>query len=268
MTFAVLLVVIICIGVYLKIPYSPVEKEYWTKVERFTDEYKLPRNKITEEDLKVLPEILQKYFIENGYLGIESANFVIIEFKGADFSLGVDKANIKIDYTVHDFVKEPTRVALIDSKMYGIPFQGIDMNKDGKFSMKGVLAKHITLFNESSDFIDSAYLSECLMHPSLALQDSITYKEIDDYSVEATIKRNNEETTGIFYFNENYEMTSFVVEERFHSDTNTYEKWSAIVADYNIIDGINMPTKFQGIWNFIEGDLIYFDSNGMKVFYE
>ena len=263
-----ILSVIICIVVYLKIPYSPVKNEYWKTIGKFTNEHKLETNKITEEDLKVLPEVLQKYFIKNGYLGIESSSSVIIEFRGADFSLGVNKPNIKIDYIVHDYVKEPIRAALIDSKMYGIPFQGIDICKDGKFSMKGVIAKHITLFKENMNFVDSAYLSECLMHPSLALQGNITYKEIDDYSVEATIRKNKVEATGIFYFNDDYEMISFVDKERYHSDTNTYEKWSAIVSDYKIIDGINMPTKFKGVWNFSAGDLIYFNSNGMKIFYQ
>ena len=260
--------VVISVAVYLKVPYSPVKKEYFETVERFTGDYKLATNKITEKDLKILPETLQKYFIKNGYLGIESASAVLFDFKDADFSLGLGKPDIKIDYMVHDFVKEPARVALIDSKMYGIPFQGIDVSKDGKGSMKGVFAKHIQVFDEHFDFIDSAYLSECLMHPSLALQDNITYKQIDDYSVEATIRKNDAETTGVFYFNQKYEMTSFVVEERFCSDTNTYEKWSAIAADYSVIDGINVPTKFQGIWNYSSGDLIYFNSNGMKISYQ
>ncbi|MGL5084474.1 MAG: DUF6544 family protein, partial [Clostridium sp.] len=231
-------------------------------------ENKLPKNKITEEDLKILPVALQKYFIKNGYVGIDSASLVKFDFKDVDFSLGVNKPNIKMDYIAYDFVKEPTRVALIDSKMFGIPFQGIDTCMNGKGSMKGVVAKHITIFNTNFDLIDAAYLSECLMHPSLALQENIIYKEIDDYSVEATIKKYGQETSGIYYFNENYEMTSFVVEKRLCTETNTYEKWSAIVSHYKIINGINRPTKFQAVWNFSGGDLIYFDSDNMDIFYE
>lgn len=261
------LLVVICIVFYLVIPYSPVKKEYWNTIEKLTQSYEFQQYIITEDDLKVLPEPLQKYFTKNGYVGINSANAIIFEFECADFSLGVGKPNIKIDYTAYDFVKEPTRVALIDSKMYGVPFQGIDICKDGKANMKGIIAKHIQLFNNSFDIIDSAYLSECLMHPSLALQENITYRQIDDYSVEATIRKDGAETTGIFYFNENYEMTSFVVEKRLCEDTNTYEKWSAITTDYKMINGINIPTKFQAVWNFSSGDLVYFDSNNMKISY-
>ena len=261
-------ILIILVIIYLMIPYSPIKKEYNNIVKELAENNKLSKDIITEDDLKVLPEVLQKYFIKNGYVGIESASIIKFDFKDVEFSMGVNKPNIKIDYTVYDFVKEPTRVALIDSKMFGIPFQGIDICKDGNVSMKGVLAKHITLFNTSFNIIDSAYLSECIMHPSLALQDNITYKQIDDYSVEATIRKNGIETIGTFYFNEDYEMTSFVDEKRFSTETNTYEKWSAIASDYKVINGINLPTKLQAVWNYSKADLIYFNGNNMKISYQ
>lgn len=268
MFLSMLLLVIFVIVIYLIIPYSPVKNEYWSKIEALNKEYNLPKKKITEEDLKVLPLPLQKYFINNGYVGIESASAIVFDFKDVDFSMGEGKPTIKIDYTAYDYVKEPTRMALIDSKMFGVPFQGIDISKDGKGSMKGIVAKHITLFNNSFDLIDTTYLSECLMHPSLALQDKITYKQLDDYSVEATIRNKGIETTGVFYFNERYEMTSFVVDKRLSSETNTYEKWSAVPSEYKVINGINIPTKLQAVWHYSSGDLIYFSSNGIKVSYK
>lgn len=264
----VIFILLVVIIVYLMIPYSPVKKEYSSIVGELSEANKMPKSIITEDDLKVLPEVIQKYFIKNGYVGIESASIIKFDFKDVEFSMGVNKPNIRIDYTVYDFVKEPTRVALIDSKMFGIPFQGIDICKDGKAKMKGTLAKNITLFNTKFDIIDSSYLSECMMHPSLALQENITYKQIDDYSVEATIRKNGRKTTGIFYFNENYEMTHFIDEKRLSSDTNTYEKWSAVTSDYKVVNGVNRPTKFQAVWNFSEGDLVYFDSKNMKISYE
>lgn len=264
----VIFILLVVIIVYLMIPYSPVKKEYSSIVGELSEANKMPKSIITEDDLKVLPEVIQKYFIKNGYVGIESASIIKFDFKDVEFSMGVNKPNIRIDYTVYDFVKEPTRVALIDSKMFGIPFQGIDICKDGKAKMKGTLAKNITLFNTKFDIIDSSYLSECMMHPSLALQENITYKQIDDYSVEATIRKKGRKTTGIFYFNENYEMTHFIDEKRLSSDTNTYEKWSAVTSDYKVVNGVNRPTKFQAVWNFSEGDLVYFDSKNMKISYE
>lgn len=259
-------ILLLCI-IYLTIPYSPVKKEYDRIVSGFSEDYQMPKSVITEDDLKVLPEVLQKYFIKNGYLGIDSASYLVFNFKNVDFSMGVNKPNVKINYTAYDFVKEPIRVAFIDSRMFGIPFQGIDFCKDGNASMKGILAKHITLFNTHFEIIDSAYLSECMMHPSLALQDNITYKQLDDYTVEATISKNGVETTGTFHFNENYEMVSFVDEKRLNSETNTYERWSALTSNYKVINEINMPTKFQAVWNYADGDFTYFDGDEMEISY-
>lgn len=262
-----LICILAIVIIYLIIPYSPVKKEYDNIVSELSQNNKLPKTIITEDDLKELPEALQKYFINNGYVGIESASIIKFNFTDVKFSMGINKPNVSMDYTIYDFAKSPTRVAYIDTRMFGIPFQGIDISKDGKSSMKGVIAKHITLFNTKFDIIDSTYLSECMMHPSLALQDNIKYKQIDDYRVEAIIRKNGRETTGTFYFNEKYEMTHFIDENRLSSDTNTYEKWSAVVGNYKVIDGINRPTKFQAIWNYREGDLIYFDSDNMKISY-
>lgn len=268
MILIILIMMILTTFIYLNIPYSPVKKEYWNTVKEYLNEYRLTTHNIIENDLKGLPETLQQYFIKNGYVGIESASAVVFNFENVNFSMGINKPKVKIHYTVYDFVKDPVRLALIDSKFYVIPFEGIDTCKDAKGNMKGVIGKHIPIFNETFDIIDSSYLAECLMHPSLALQENISYKEIDKYSVEAIIKKNGIETTGIFYFNEAYEMTKFVVEKRLNSETNTYEKWSAVVEDYRVIEGLNRPTKFQAIWNFRSGDLVYFDSNNMKITYK
>lgn len=62
-------------------------------------------------------------------------------------------------------------------------------------------------------------------------------------------------------------MTRFVDEKRLCSDTNTYEKWSAVAGNYKVVNGVNLPTKFQAVWNYSEGDLIYFNSNNMKINY-
>lgn len=266
-----ILVIIMCIITYLLIPYSPVKDEYWKAIDGLTQNSQLRKDKITEKDLEKLPIIVQKYFINNGYVGVESAAAVVFDFKDVDFSMGVNKPKLKIDYVAYDFVKDPARLALIDTRMFGVPFQGIDVYEDGKGAMKGVVAKNITLFNEKGKDMDSGglvtYLSECLMHPSLAIQDKITYKTIGKYAVEATIEDKGIRVSGIFYFNEKYEMTSFQ-SKRFASDTNSYVNWSAVASKYRKINGINVPTKLQAVWHYDSGDLIYFDSNEMKIYYK
>lgn len=62
-------------------------------------------------------------------------------------------------------------------------------------------------------------------------------------------------------------MTEFKT-KRYSADKGSYENWTAKVSDYKVINNINMPTKFQAIWNYDDGDLIYFDSNNMDILYK
>ncbi|MGL4338142.1 MAG: DUF6544 family protein [Turicibacter sp.] len=267
--FTLVIIVLAIVG-YLLIPYSPVKNTYWKVVDQLTDNMNKDKRFIKAEDLSSLPEAIQKYFINNGYVGIECASAVKFDFKKVDFATGLNKPQLKIDYVAYDFVGRSARWALIDSKMFGIPFQGIDSYQDGKGAMKGVIAKHFELFNEQGHDMNLGalvtYLSECLMHPSLAIQECMSYKQLDEYIVEATIKDKGIEVSGVFNFNEKYEMTNFTA-KRFASDTNSYENWSAVTANYKNINGINTPTKLQAIWHYPNRDLVYFDSNEMKISY-
>lgn len=50
---------------------------------------------------------------------------------------------LKIKYTLYSFVAEPIRIALIDTSIFGIPFEGIDSYQNGVGCMKGEIAKFI-----------------------------------------------------------------------------------------------------------------------------
>lgn len=58
--------------------------------------------------------------------------------------------------------------------MYGIPFKGLDLYTAVNGTMKGVLAKLFTLFNQSGETMNKAslvtFLSECLIIPNVAIQ--------------------------------------------------------------------------------------------------
>ena len=77
-----------------------------------------------------------------------------MEYKKVDFSLGQNRPKLKIDYSQVDFANAPVRLAFIDSKMFGIPFQGYDYFVNGKGGMKGVLAKSFQLFDQIGEQMD------------------------------------------------------------------------------------------------------------------
>ena len=199
-----------------------------------------------------------------------------MEYRDVAFSQGKNGPNLKIDYIQHDFVKSPNRLAMIKSSLFGIPFQGYDYYRDGTGGMKGVIAKVFTLFDQTGAEMDRAclatFLAECMFAPSILLQDYIKFEEINEHQVKATISAYGQTVSGIFNFNDEYEMTSFTTKNRAvvaPDGSIEYVPWSAICGDYKVgDDGIKLPTKFQAVWNYKDGDFVYFDGNISRIAYE
>jgi hypothetical protein len=221
-----------------------------------------------EEDIAGLPAPVQRYFTYCGYIGTPKMSYIKIDYQDVEFLFDKDKP-IKIDYTQYNFANKPNRIAYIDSSMYGIPFEGLDTYLGGRGSMKGVLAKLFTLFDQTGTVMDQSslvtFLSEILLIPSTALQDYIKWEAIDDLNTKATMSCYGISVSGIFTFNENGEMLSFETNDRSAATTDGSSetiKWSVLCNEYTDINGIKRPTVFQAVWHYDGGDLVYFDGKG------
>lgn len=274
----IILILFVGIIVWFNIPYSPLKENFKHDI------YTLQQNNFLqndnsifeEEDFANFPNAIKRYIKHCNYIGSPKTSYLKMVYNDVSFMQSKNGPSLRINYTQYNFAKEPCRMALIDSSMFGVPFEGYDYFSDGKGGMKGVLAKSICLFNQTGQEMDQAclstFLAECLFIPTTILQDYITFDEISDYQVKATISYNNITASGIFTFNEQYEMISFTTNDRslVSSDgTSEYVKWSALCKDYKLSDnGIKYPTKFQAVWNFDDGDFVYFDGNISKIQYD
>ncbi len=265
----ILLIIIGVVLIWFHIPYSPVKKEFSKDIEALKRENRLGQQGglFKREDFSQLPIAIQRYIDYCGYIGTPQMSYLKMEYRDVDFMQGKTGPTLKIDYTQYDFVESPCRMALIDSKMFGVPFEGYDYYQNGKGGMKGVIAKGITLFHQTSPEMDKAclvtYLAESMFAPSSLLQDYISFEQISDYEVKATICYEGQTASGIFTFNENYEFVSFTTNDRGVTNpdgTMEYVPWSAVCGEYHTVDsGIKYPTKFKAIWNYPEEDFVYFD---------
>lgn len=263
--------------VWFNISYSPVKKQFQNDVDSLVENNKLlDENEVfTKEDFADFPLSIQKYIEHCGYIGTPKMSYLKMEYQDVDFVQGRNGAKLKIDYTQYNFIKEPCRMALIDSSMFGIPFEGYDYYQNGAGGMKGVIAKAITLFDQTGADMDKAclatFLAESMFAPSILLQDYISFEEINDFEVRATITYGGQTASGIFTFNERYEMISFTTNDRAATGTDRsmeYIPWSALCKDYQLSEnGIKYPTKFQAVWNYPDGDFIYFDGIISEVSY-
>ncbi|MEN6463117.1 MAG: DUF6544 family protein [Syntrophomonas sp.] len=264
----ILLSLILIVAVFFLVPCSKTKTEFNESTKILTAKT-VQDGMFTEEDIAGLPVPVQNYFRYCGYIGTPKMSYIKIVYEDVDFSFGKNQAPIKIDYTQYNFVNKPNRIAYIDSSMYGIPFEGFDSYIDGAGSMKGVIAKLFTLFHQTGKAMDKSslvtFLSESLFIPSAALEDFIVWKAIDDLHAKAIISYYGISVSGIFTFNEKGEMLSFTTNDREAASTDgTSEKvkWSVVCNEYKETNGIKKPTAFQAIWNYDDGDLVYFDGIG------
>ena len=271
----VLLSIIGMITVFFNIPYSKTRAEFAQITGRLSTEITSENGVFTEAEIAALPGSVQKYFRYCGYIGTPKVSYMKATYQDVAFSFGRDKPTVIMDYTQYNFVGEPSRIAYIDSSMYGIPFEGLDSYIAGNGSMRGVLAKLFTLFDQSGDAMDKAglvtFLSECLIMPDAALQDYVAWEEIDDLHAKATISFNGITASGIFTFKENGEMHSFTTDDREAISTDGSRekvKWSAVCSEYLETNGIKKPTVSQAIWHYDDGDLVYFDGKGTLTEYD
>lgn len=266
---AILLIIIGVVLIWFHIPFSPVKTEFSKDIEALKRENRLGQQGclFKREDFSQLPIVIQRYIDYCGYIGTPQMSYMKMEYRDVDFMQGREGPALKIDYTQYDFVESPCRMALIDSKMFGVPFEGYDYYQNGRGGMKGVIAKGITLFDQTGPEMDKAclvtYLAECMFAPASLLQDYMSFDQISDYEVKATICYEGQTASGIFTFNENYEFVSFTTNDRGVTNpdgTMEYVPWSAVCGEYHTADsGIKYPTKFKAIWNYPEEDFVYFD---------
>lgn len=272
----VLIIVIGILIVYFNISYSPLKNDFNSDFKALDTDTKKKNENFTKEDFSDLPDPIVKYMENNGFIGKEKMDYTYIEYKNVDFAQSPDR-KLNIDYSQYNFAHSPSRIALVESRMFGIPFEGYDYYIDSRGGMHGMLGKMLTLFHQKGDKMDQGalctYLSESLFVPSSILYNkNISFEEIDLFNVKASITDNGVTVSGIFTFNENYEMTRFYTEDRpaIKDDGSVdYIPWSANILSYKIYDqGINFIDHVQIIWHYPDGDFVYFDGSIDKLIFK
>ena len=271
----VLLFLLAGITVFFSVPYSKTRTEFISiRNHALIGESKDP-GVFTGEDVSHLPLPVKKYFHYCGFMGTSKMHAMKAEFRDVNFLFGSEKPAMSIDYIQYNAISEPARIAYIRSSKYGVPFEGLDSYIAGSGSMKGVAAKLFTVFNQTGKTMDQAslvtFLAESLVIPNAALQEYITWEEIDDLRAKATISCYGNTACGVFTFDKKGELLSFTTDDRIATaadGTSKKVKWSAVFGGYRESHGIKKPTVLKAIWHYKEGDLLYFDSKNAVIEYQ
>ncbi len=226
---------------------------------------------IADEDIADLPLLMQNHIKKTGFYNKPLISHANTYLKGK-IRMATNNPWLKLDYILFDYFKDPLRVALIKGWMFGIcSMAGRDGYIDGQGSMFGRLMKLVTIFDEKGKAYDISglvtFLNDLiLISPGsiVLLKDIITWKEIDEKSLQLSINHYGNEISATLVFNEKGLLVNFISEDRYRGDGNieglnncTKTKWSTPIDEYKKVDNYLVPYKTRAVWHLDTGDFCY-----------
>lgn len=215
---------------------------------------------LTETDLEHLPQCVQNYIKYCGWVG-KTIPLNCKMVTTGKFKMGKKKKFTPIKTEQYNFFTGTSRFFYIKNKVVG----GRDKYHKGKGNMLIKLFQRFKIGEVTGYFMDASglvtYLNDiCLIAPFELIKKDYSWKEIDDYSAEVTLKDGDKTATATLIFNEKYQMINFITNDRYYApDDKNYKKvkWTTPVEGYFNQDGINLPKQADAIWHFPDEDFHY-----------
>ncbi len=219
---------------------------------------------LTDNDIKRLPQPVQKYLHYVGAVGKPQIHNVRVVFTGQM------KREIKSDWmNIHaeqyNFFDEPTRLFYIYSDIFGIPFDGLHAYIGDNATMRIKVANIFQVADAKGDKMTKGetvtmFNDMCMLAPASLIDPHIEWETIDPLTVKARFTNKKNTVTAILYFNKKGEMINFTSDDRYlSSDGKTYlnYRWSTPVKGYKEYNGRKIPSYAEAVWDMPEGQFVY-----------
>lgn len=273
----IVIFIIIAIVVYWMISYSPYKEKFNNEMKKRSGETSSLNEVCTAKEIQQLPELLQKHCSYIGLEGFKKYQVVNAEFFNTNFVFDANSGKVmKMDYDLWLFYDIPYRSAYCTSRIYGIPFDGVDYcTEDNQGGMRGIIGKAVPIFDihdkQSYVAILISWLAELVViNPSSLLSPYVKYEIVDDTHVKATVSYNGVQGSGIFTVNEDMVIIKFESYERQIEKINgikTFIGWRCDYDKYEERNGIMIPSVVRSVKIFPEKEVVYFEAENYKINY-
>ncbi len=217
---------------------------------------------VTEEDIKNLPEPVQRYLRYAQVIGREEIKTVRLKQKG--FIRANEKQKwMPFEAEQYYNTNPPGFIWYANAKPVPFPLIKVrDRFYEGRGNMLVKLLGLKKIADATGYEMDQGalvrYLNEIMWFPTAYLSDYIHWEPVDSNSSKATISYKGVTASAVIYFNEKGEVTSFITKR--YRDVNgkfVMETWSTPIKGYKEINGIMIPAKGKAVWNLSSGDFSY-----------
>ncbi len=242
------------------------QAEYMREVKKRLEQPFSPRL-VTEEDLAILPEPVQRYLRSAGAIGQPFIHHFVATWRGR---IRATKDDPWMAFTAeqHNFVGEPSRFFLMKARRGGLPVDVYHAFQDNSGTMSVRLLSLIPLVNSAGPELDRAeavtlFNDWCLLAPTALIDPAIQWELIDEHSVRGYYTVGPNTISAVLVFNETGNLVDFISDDRLvaspDGDRLTEQRWSTPVKEYRNYGQRRAFTRGEGKWHPQEGAFAYIE---------
>lgn len=241
--------------------YQKFQRSIELEIKELISSNKIDDNQfVKKNDIKELPEPVQKWLFNTGIIGKPFISVGKIIQK-AKIKMKPEQENwLKSKAIQYTTINNPAFLWKVDVKINNLfRFKGRDLFKNGKGEMLIKMNSLVKIVDEKGEKLDEGtiqrYLGEMVWFPSLALSPYITWEKIDSKTVKASINYKRTKGSGIFYFDSKGDIIRFSALRYKGNETNAERyNWIIDILDYKEFEGIKVPSLLTSTWKLEDGD--------------
>ncbi len=216
---------------------------------------------LTENDLRPLPEPVQKYLRYADCVGKPKVKNFKVELTG---KIRKDAQSEWMPFTTeqYNFMHTPTRLFYMKATMKGLPVGGYHKYQNGDAMMDIRLFSLFRVQYQEGQEMDVAetvtfFNDMCCMAPATLIDPRVKWLDVQDNAVKASFTNKDITITAWLYFNEVGALVNFVSNDRYAADVGKKLPWSTPLSETAEINGRRLATFAEAVYEYPDGQLTY-----------
>lgn len=219
---------------------------------------------LTDADIAHLPAPVQQYIRYTGSVDKPKVLNFRITFEGGIRRKPTDDF-MQMHIEQCSFYGEPLRVFYIRSKMWGIPYDGLHLYKNGAATMQVKIASLFKIVDGKGDKMTQSetvtlFNDMCVFAPATLIDSNIQWQQIDALTANAKFTHAGHTIGATLYFNQVGELVDFSTDDRYLSEdgkTYTQYRWTTPMSDYKNFRGRKVASYAEATWHTPGGKFVY-----------
>jgi hypothetical protein len=216
---------------------------------------------VTEEDLGVLPPLMQAYLRRVGAVGRAHVRNLRVTF-AAQMRSSATSPWMKATATQYEFFAPPARLFSMQASRAGIPFDVFHRYVDSAATFQVRIGGVIPMVNKSGSGITHdetvTIMNDVLvLAPAAVLDLPFTFETIGERTVRATFSNAGFTVAADLAFDEAGDLIGFLSNDRAHDREGGAAVWSTPISGYRVVDGIRVGTLGDANWIEPGGEWTY-----------